>query len=98
MSIDPEFLGSSWDYSIYQTKPTNCLVPLEVIFRWGMPSGSSLKKRINDETYCQELGLTTPVVENTYGVLPSLSLVQNWKTLIVLSATAKLKKLPDLVI
>ena len=61
----PEFLGSSWDYSIYQTKPTNCLVPLEVIFRWGMPSGSSLKKRINDETYCQELGLTTPVVENT---------------------------------
>ena len=40
-------------------------MPLEVIFRWGMPSGSSLKKRINNESYCNELGLTTPVLENT---------------------------------
>ena len=42
----PIFTGKNWDYSIYQKRPTNCLVPLEVIFRWGMPSGSSLKKEL----------------------------------------------------
>jgi len=36
---------TSYDYSFYQTAPTNCLVPLEVIFRWGAPAGSSLLKR-----------------------------------------------------
>lgn len=33
------------DYSFYEVKPTNCLVPLEVIFRWGAPKGSSVLKR-----------------------------------------------------
>lgn len=41
----PKKLSNRFDYSFYQTQPTNCLVPLEVIFRWGAPAGSSLLKR-----------------------------------------------------
>ncbi len=37
--------GNIYDYAAYQEGPTNCLVPLEVIFRWGAPAGSSLLKR-----------------------------------------------------
>ncbi len=52
-----------WDYSAYQKKPTKTLVPLEVIFRFGIPSGSSLLERAEDSAYCKELGLTTPPKE-----------------------------------
>lgn len=41
----PALVDMSYDYSVYQTKPTDCLIPLEVIFRWGVPAGSSLLKR-----------------------------------------------------
>jgi phosphoribosylaminoimidazole-succinocarboxamide synthase len=41
----PPKTDKGFDYSFYQTKPTNSLVPLEVIFRWGAPAGSSLLKR-----------------------------------------------------
>lgn len=33
------------DISVYQKKPTNILIPLEVIFRFGAPKGSSLLRR-----------------------------------------------------
>jgi phosphoribosylaminoimidazole-succinocarboxamide synthase len=46
-----------WDYAIYQTRPLNALVPLEVIFRFGVPEGSSLLKRASKPEYCRELGL-----------------------------------------
>jgi phosphoribosylaminoimidazole-succinocarboxamide synthase len=36
---------NQYDYSFFQTRPTDCLIPLEVIFRWGAPAGSSLLKR-----------------------------------------------------
>ena len=39
----------SWDYSIYQSRPTGALVPLEVIFRFGIPSGSSFLERSADD-------------------------------------------------
>ncbi len=48
-----------WDYSIYKENPTNALVPLEVIFRFGVPEGSSLLKRASDEKYWRSLGLET---------------------------------------
>lgn len=33
------------NYSFYQNSPSNCLVPLELIFRFGLPEGSSYLKR-----------------------------------------------------
>lgn len=41
----PRWDGTRWDYAFYQSRPENCLVPLEVIFRWGAPAGSSLLTR-----------------------------------------------------
>lgn len=48
----------TWDYSKYQDKLTNCLVPLEIIFRFGLPAGSSLFQRVSDASYLNDLGLT----------------------------------------
>ena len=38
----PVFENNKYDYSFYKTRPIGSLVPLEVIFRFGMPKGSSL--------------------------------------------------------
>ncbi|NDE14493.1 hypothetical protein EBZ80_06135 [bacterium] len=35
-----------WDYSAYHDRPVDCLVPLEVVFRFGVPQGSSLPARL----------------------------------------------------
>ncbi len=54
-----------WDYSSYHDKPKNALVPLEMIFRFGLPQGSSLLKRIEKKPeYASELGLSLPLKEN----------------------------------
>lgn len=55
--------GLVWNYTKYKDRPLNCLVPLEVIFRFGIPQGSSLLKRVGDTAYCQSLGLDTPPQE-----------------------------------
>ena len=47
----------TWDYTAYKQKPENALVPLEVIFRFGVPEGSTLLKRTGDAEYCRALGL-----------------------------------------
>ena len=47
----------NWDYRYYQKKVTKTLVPLEVIFRRGLPAGSSFFSRASDEQYCADLGL-----------------------------------------
>src|SRR4030043_2388634 len=36
----------SYDYSIYTSKLRNCLIPLEIIYRNGVPEGSSVFKRL----------------------------------------------------
>lgn len=54
----PEFKDGDYDYSFYQTSPTNTLVPLEIVFRFGVPEGSSLLKRANDREYLKQIGLT----------------------------------------
>jgi phosphoribosylaminoimidazole-succinocarboxamide synthase len=47
-----------YDYSAYKPNMKNCLIPLEIIYRNGLPEGSSLFKRLEQGkvTY-QELGL-----------------------------------------
>ncbi len=48
----------SFDYSHYHSRPTEGLVPLEVIFRFGVPAGSSLLTRVEqDPNYAKELGI-----------------------------------------
>ena len=52
------WIDEGYNYDYYQKLPSDCLVPLECIFRFGVPKGSSLLKRINDEKYRKEIGLT----------------------------------------
>jgi len=56
--LKPKYLGNNeWDYTVYRERPVNCLVPLEVVFRFGVPRGSSLLKRTANPDYVKELGL-----------------------------------------
>ena len=59
----------TWDYSAYAERPVDALVPLEVIFRFGVPEGSSLLKRTGDTAYCKEIGLAnTPSAGDKFDV------------------------------
>lgn len=53
------FIDGVYQYDHYTQKVENTLVPLEVIFRFGVPAGASILKRVNDESYLSELGLRT---------------------------------------
>lgn len=46
----------------YQKRPISTLVPLEILFRFGIPEGSSLISRSQDRQVQEDLGLTGPVV------------------------------------
>lgn len=47
-----------YDYSFYTPNLKNCLIPLEVIYRNGLPEGSSVFKRLQQgKTTLRELGL-----------------------------------------
>ena len=47
-----------YDYGIYTPKSTNCLIPLEIIYRNGLPEGSSVFKRLEQGSVTYEqLGL-----------------------------------------
>jgi phosphoribosylaminoimidazole-succinocarboxamide synthase len=59
----------TWDYTPYKAKPENALVPLEVIFRFGVPEGSSLLKRTSEAAYCKEIGLAVaPKTGDTFAL------------------------------
>ncbi len=59
--------GGVYNYSPYEEEPVQTLVPLEVIFRFGVPEGSSLLKRSNNKKYIQELGLVKlPKINDWY--------------------------------
>jgi phosphoribosylaminoimidazole-succinocarboxamide synthase len=46
------------DYSLYTPKLSNCLIPLEIIYRNGLPEGSSVFKRLaQSKITLQDLGL-----------------------------------------
>ncbi len=49
--------GQEYCYDAYNSRPESSLVPLEVIFRFGAPKGSSLFKRIGNDQYRSEIGL-----------------------------------------
>jgi len=56
--IHPKFNNGKYDYSGFTPKLKNFLIPLEVIYRNGLPEGSSIFKRLeNRETSLEELGL-----------------------------------------
>ena len=57
--LKPQWNGERWDYGIYHTPPPgSCLIPLEVIFRHGVPEGSSLPQRIQrNPSYGEQIGL-----------------------------------------
>ena len=60
--IHPEWNGENWDYNAYTKNQVNCLVPLEIIFRHGVPEGSSLMRRLkNDPEYGKQLGIVDEV-------------------------------------
>lgn len=74
--------GVRYDYSFYETRPSEGLVPLEVIFRFGVPLGSSLLRRIEkNASYAEELRvpadlkagdwLPEPIVEFSTKLEPS---------------------------
>ncbi len=46
-----------YDYSAYASRPTTSLVPLEVVFRFGAPEGSSFLERVEkNPNYAQSFG------------------------------------------
>lgn len=48
----------TYDYSIYAQNLKNCLIPLEIIYRNGLPEGSSVFKRLEQgKVTLQDLGL-----------------------------------------
>ena len=48
----------AYDYSVYTPKMSNCLIPLEIIYRNGLPEGSSVSKRLEQaKTTLRDLGL-----------------------------------------
>ena len=56
-----------WNYDGYQNKLTNTLIPLEVVFRFDIPSGSSLLDRAQNKEYLKEIGLVaTPQEGDTF--------------------------------
>jgi phosphoribosylaminoimidazole-succinocarboxamide synthase len=55
--LRPALINQSYDYSPYLKKPVNALVPLEIIFRLGLPPGNSLSKRLgNNPVLWKEFG------------------------------------------
>ncbi|MBS1959247.1 MAG: hypothetical protein JST80_07250 [Bdellovibrionales bacterium] len=48
---------------VYQSKPVWTLVPLEVIYRFGVPKGSSLLKRSSE--YCEGQEFSEPIIDFT---------------------------------
>ena len=57
--IKPGLTDGVYDYAAYAERPVDALVPLEIIFRFGVPNGSSMMNRVGNDAYLAELGLLT---------------------------------------
>lgn len=58
--IRPVLNNQEYDYSPYRKKPVNALVPLEIIFRLGLPHGNSLSRRLgNNPVAWKDFGFDT---------------------------------------
>lgn len=56
--IEPKFENGKYDYSVFTPNLRNFLIPLEIIYRNGLPEGSSIFKRLESgETSLEKLGL-----------------------------------------
>ena len=66
----PSFNEGVWDYSSYKSRPTQALVPLEVVFRFGIPAGSSFLERSGDANYLKSLGVHHPIKEGDLFDIP----------------------------
>ncbi|MFN3697434.1 MAG: phosphoribosylaminoimidazolesuccinocarboxamide synthase [Pseudobdellovibrio sp.] len=66
--LKPSKTLHSWDYSQYQhLKPVMALVPLEVMYRFGLPSGNSLSQRfISNPKYLDQYSLSEIPKENVF--------------------------------
>jgi phosphoribosylaminoimidazole-succinocarboxamide synthase len=64
--IRPAQQQGSFDYSAYARRPEQALLPLEVIFRLGLPEGSSFRQRAaQDRGVLEDAGLTEIPSEST---------------------------------
>lgn len=60
-----------WDYSAYRARPERSLVPLEVVFRFGAPAGSSFLSRLDSVPgYAQSFGFTEKPVAGEWFPYP----------------------------
>jgi phosphoribosylaminoimidazole-succinocarboxamide synthase len=55
--IHPVFSSGTYDYSMFTSNMTNFLIPLEVIYRNGLPEGSSVFRRLREGLKPEDLGL-----------------------------------------
>ena len=70
-----------WDYSIFKKRPSSGMLPLEVIFRFGVPKGSSFTKRSSDKKYLQSLTGGRPLKEGDDGLweYPLIEFSTKWE-------------------
>lgn len=63
--LRPAFNGKKYNYTLYKERPVNALVPLEIIFRLGLPKGNSLSKRMGtDQAKWAKCGFSSIPAEN----------------------------------
>lgn len=56
--VHPQYVNGAYDYSMYTANLANFLIPLEIIYRNGLPEGSSTVKRLETgEVQLDDLGL-----------------------------------------
>jgi phosphoribosylaminoimidazole-succinocarboxamide synthase len=65
-----KLINNQWDYTVYQKHLSDCLLPLEVIFRFGIPQGSSLLKRASDKDYLKTIGAPENISQGDFFELP----------------------------
>ncbi len=59
--------GTLWNYSYFHPGLKNYLIPVELVFRFGVPRGSSLLERLEgDPEYYRALGLSEPPKEGEW--------------------------------
>src|SRR3989339_1590691 len=69
-----------WKYDGYHNKPVNTLIPLEVVFRFDVPSGSSLLDRAQDHAYLKEIGLVAAPQEGDSFEMPIIEFSSKLET------------------
>lgn len=58
--LQPAFDGKNYDYSVFNQEEANYLIPLEVIYRFSLPAGSSVFKRLKEGSLSyRDLGLNS---------------------------------------